>query len=441
MRRSEILAWLGIAAALLATHTIRVVRGDSISANRNLAGLKLKIAARYYVGAAQLFLSNPSAVRQLYQQAWPQLTQVAPSSISRLRCAIVAGELAGAPEAKRRLTEFLRDASLDPSLREDAATLERVYADSAPPLSAAEKERLVQRHGWYARLAFSRGLAPNDPVRKAATLPAVRTFLALIGAMFLGAGLFIAGLALLIIGIVQCQQGKIRSSFMPSPPTGDGPPWVEAFALYLLAFMVGGAAIMHFWGNWWAVLGWYAIVAVMVFGCLRWRGARWTEIRQEVGLHSGRGWWREAAAGRAGYLAGLPLLAAGALVTYLLVTLAHGTTPMHPIVEWFAHADARTLIPILLLATVIAPLFEEIMFRGMFYRHLRQHLGWLLSALIMAFIFASIHPQGYFAVPALMAIGFTLGCLREWRGSLIAPVCAHALNNGLAFALVWLTCR
>jgi membrane protease YdiL (CAAX protease family) len=441
MRRSEILAWLGIAAVLVTTHAQRVVFGDSTSANRNLASLEMKIVARYYVGAAQLFSSSPSTVRQLYQQAWPQLTRMDPSSMSRLRCALVMGELAGAPEAKRLLAEFLSGPSLAPTLREDAATLERFYAENAPSLSATEKERLLNRHGWYARLAFSRGLPPNHPERKAALLPALRTFLALIGATILGGGLFIAGLALLIVAIVQVCRGKISTSFMPSAATADGPPWVEAFALYLIAFIVGGAAILHFWGNWWAVLGWYGIVGAMVFGCLRWRGARWTEIRQEVGLHSGRGWWREAGAGLAGYLAGLPLLGAGALVTYLLVALAHGTTPVHPLVERFAHAQAGKLIPILLLATVVAPLFEEIMFRGIFYRHLRQHVGWLLSALIMAFIFAAIHPQGYFAVPALMAIGFTLGCLREWRNSLIAPVCAHALNNGLAFALVWLVFR
>ncbi|MBI4025702.1 MAG: CPBP family intramembrane metalloprotease [Verrucomicrobia bacterium] len=49
-----------------------------------------------------------------------------------------------------------------------------------------------------------------------------------------------------------------------------------------------------------------------------------------------------------------------------------------------------------------------------------------------------IHPQGWFAVPVLMSLGFTFGFLREWRGSLIAPVCAHAINNGLILALALL---
>jgi membrane protease YdiL (CAAX protease family) len=35
------------------------------------------------------------------------------------------------------------------------------------------------------------------------------------------------------------------------------------------------------------------------------------------------------------------------------------------------------------------------------------------------------------AVPALMALGFIFAMLREWRGSLIAPITAHALNNGM----------
>jgi len=30
----------------------------------------------------------------------------------------------------------------------------------------------------------------------------------------------------------------------------------------------------------------------------------------------------------------------------------------------------------------------------------------------------------------LMLLGFGFGLLREWRGSLIAPITAHAMHNG-----------
>ena len=37
--------------------------------------------------------------------------------------------------------------------------------------------------------------------------------------------------------------------------------------------------------------------------------------------------------------------------------------------------------------------------------------------------------QGWPAIPLLAGLGIFLCALREWRGSLIAPITAHALNN------------
>jgi len=50
--------------------------------------------------------------------------------------------------------------------------------------------------------------------------------------------------------------------------------------------------------------------------------------------------------------------------------------------------------------------------------------------LLGAFIFAVIHPQGWAGVPAIMTLAIAFSTLRLWRRSLIAPMTAHALNNG-----------
>jgi len=42
-----------------------------------------------------------------------------------------------------------------------------------------------------------------------------------------------------------------------------------------------------------------------------------------------------------------------------------------------------------------------------------------------------IHPQGFIAVPALMALAYGFTILREWRGSIIPCMVAHGLNNGI----------
>jgi membrane protease YdiL (CAAX protease family) len=51
-------------------------------------------------------------------------------------------------------------------------------------------------------------------------------------------------------------------------------------------------------------------------------------------------------------------------------------------------------------------------------------------------IFAAIHPQGWVAIPVLGGIAMMLAGLREWRGSLIASMTAHAINNGVAVLML-----
>ncbi len=63
---------------------------------------------------------------------------------------------------------------------------------------------------------------------------------------------------------------------------------------------------------------------------------------------------------------------------------------------------------------------------------MRRRLPVIPAALIVGFIFAIIHPQGFAGVPVLAALGFNFCLLREWRGSIIAPMFAHAMHNGVA---------
>jgi membrane protease YdiL (CAAX protease family) len=84
---------------------------------------------------------------------------------------------------------------------------------------------------------------------------------------------------------------------------------------------------------------------------------------------------------------------------------------------------------------VIAPIAEELFFRGFFYGSLRNRLpvGW--SALICGTVFGGIHATtGASAVPALIVFGIVLCLLREWTGSLYPCIALHALNNTIAYA-------
>ena len=117
-------------------------------------------------------------------------------------------------------------------------------------------------------------------------------------------------------------------------------------------------------------------------------------------------------------------------------------SPDHPITLPLARGSWAIRLQIFFLASIVAPIVEETMFRGVLYRHLREVTGWapvvvsiLFAALVSSFIFAVIHPQGLLAVPVLMALALSFVLAREWRGTLIPGMVGHGLNNGLVLLI------
>jgi membrane protease YdiL (CAAX protease family) len=124
------------------------------------------------------------------------------------------------------------------------------------------------------------------------------------------------------------------------------------------------------------------------------------------------------------------------------LVLQHGpkwlTPPNHPIVGDVLHSDWLGWLQILFVASVGAPFVEETMFRGVLYRHLREATAgrgrWrsvVVSALVAAFLFAALHPQGLLGILPLMALACGFTAAREWRGSLVPSMTVHALHNGM----------
>ena len=82
------------------------------------------------------------------------------------------------------------------------------------------------------------------------------------------------------------------------------------------------------------------------------------------------------------------------------------------------------------------PIVEESLFRGVLFRHLRGTVGVVLAALGSAFVFGIIHPVPVLLTIPLMALGFNFALMREWRGSLLAPMTAHYLHNATVLTLL-----
>jgi membrane protease YdiL (CAAX protease family) len=117
----------------------------------------------------------------------------------------------------------------------------------------------------------------------------------------------------------------------------------------------------------------------------------------------------------------------GAFV-YPLVTLVDEN---QNIVEELKDSSGAKLAVLLLTAGFLAPIFEEIIFRGLLQRALRRRLLPEYAIAIQAFAFAMAHPFGdpslgsLAVVPALFALGVISGIAAERTGDLSVSIPLH----------------
>jgi membrane protease YdiL (CAAX protease family) len=99
-------------------------------------------------------------------------------------------------------------------------------------------------------------------------------------------------------------------------------------------------------------------------------------------------------------------------------------------------ADESVLLAVLtgVFVVVVAPLVEELFFRGFLYQALRNSWGTILGVLGSAAIFSGIHGEPDKFVP-LFILGIALAMLFQKTRSLWPCIILHAVNNSLAFAV------
>jgi len=100
--------------------------------------------------------------------------------------------------------------------------------------------------------------------------------------------------------------------------------------------------------------------------------------------------------------------------------------------------DRASTVGILLLAVVVAPVAEEVFFRGMLFNALAQRLPWVVAALVQAIVFALLHLYALPQTTLLAITGLILAAVYRWRKTLLAPILLHSLHNATVVALtVW----
>lgn len=139
-----------------------------------------------------------------------------------------------------------------------------------------------------------------------------------------------------------------------------------------------------------------------------------------------------------GLLVGLALGAAAAGTMLFLVQGHTGAELYSPFAPYNTVQYGALQFGLLFLSLVIvAPLVEELLFRGFFLGCLRGACGAILAAVIVSVAFVLIHrPDTWLHVAALTAVAVGTAWLRLRTGSLSAPMALHA---GYNFAVLLLT--
>lgn len=142
-----------------------------------------------------------------------------------------------------------------------------------------------------------------------------------------------------------------------------------------------------------------------------------------------------------GILGGLALLLISMAYGFFVVNLA-GEVPSQGIVEQIGdYRSPAGLISLGFVVVVIAPLSEELVFRGFVYGAVRRKGGFAVAGLISSLAFTIIHLQFHIVLfTQIFILGFVLAWIYERSKNLAAPILAHAVYN-LAITMIIFSTR
>jgi membrane protease YdiL (CAAX protease family) len=144
-------------------------------------------------------------------------------------------------------------------------------------------------------------------------------------------------------------------------------------------------------------------------------------VRHDFGLTVQlRDWWAP--------FAGLGLFLAGSAIIEPLVRIVN---EHQAVVDDLDKASGAKLAVFAIVAALVAPVCEELLFRGLLLRALRRRMSPTAAVIVQALAFALAHPMlsptlGDFAVvPALFLLGAVSGIVATRKGDLSASIMMH----------------
>lgn len=144
-----------------------------------------------------------------------------------------------------------------------------------------------------------------------------------------------------------------------------------------------------------------------------------------------------------GLVAALSVVSAWAIlaVGYFVWVALFGEPPRSndPVERATQSGNPFGLFLLAVLGVLVAPVAEEVFFRGMLYRALRRQTVWPLAVLLQALAFGLMHANyGPTHIIITAFLGAWLALVYDLRKTLLTPILCHALHNAAVFVVAML---
>jgi membrane protease YdiL (CAAX protease family) len=137
-----------------------------------------------------------------------------------------------------------------------------------------------------------------------------------------------------------------------------------------------------------------------------------------------------------GYLAVTPLWVGLAILFAYVFNLLNIPARIHPALQYLSAFTPPWRLLAVFEAVILAPLAEEVFFRGLVQSFFRRVFhSPRLAILLASAIFAGIHTNEPQAIPSLFALALALGYNYERTGRLTGPILIHAIFNAVNLAM------
>jgi len=433
-------SWV-ILGALFALLIITPLLGDKpadkssgIDATELESSLKMAMLARTFADSAKIKAPATSTVevdplKTIYDKVFPK--RATDSLAARLTLS-VGYELGLNPDPKALATLEKGKSSSD---RNYAA----VYSSKTLKPEWVQSARAGFPSTFLGKVVLKHALAKSDQSEAAkkaiTTLDAVPVGIVIVGALLS----FAIGVVVIIGGILMLASGenKAKGHSFTGLTRADADRLALRMALFLILMIFVPSLFAY------VFLGKLPDMAGSIIGQLVLLGVFWLVCKTPILgvadpfkklIGSTENWPKLVGFGFLAFFANLPFVLILALLAQQL--LPNAPAPTHPLSdELGSGANPFTIAMMFFAATVMAPILEELSFRGLLFPALTKYMKPVVAMLLSGCLFGMVHPQGPVLWASLAAIGSMSAFLTYRTGSLIPSMVMHAVHNASILTL------